>query len=217
MMSLTFYYAPYSSASITEAVIAELGMICDRVKLDIDAGETRTAEFLAINPNGRVPAIVHDGIAIWESAAITLYLGETFGVDAGLYPKPGPMRGVAMKWIVWANVSLAEAAGRLSAALPTGSEGAVQSGSVDYVAPELRDPNALLKAQSDVATYLGILDAALTSQTFLLGDYPLADTHLQGFVGWIASMGVDLSQYVNVDVWAKRCSQRPALAALEED
>jgi glutathione S-transferase len=106
---------------------------------------------------------------------------------------------------------------RLSAALPTGSDGAVQTGSVDYVAPELRDPNALPKAQSDVATYLGILDAALAGQTFLLDDYTLADTHLQGFVGWIASMGIDLSQYVNVDVWAKRCSQRPALAALEED
>jgi glutathione S-transferase len=215
-MSLSFYYAPYSTASITEAVIAELGMTCDRVKLDIDAGETRTADFLAINPNGRVPAIVHDGIAIWESAAITLYLGETFGVDAGLYPKPGPMRGAAMKWIVWTNVALAEAAGRLSAALPTGSDGAVQSGSVDYVAPELRDPNALPKAQSDVATYLGILDAALAGQSFLLGDYTLADTHLQGFVGWIASMGIDLSDYANVTSWLARCAERPAIAEMME-
>lgn len=215
-MSLTFYYAPYSTASITEAVIAELGMTCDRVKLDIDAGETRAAEFLAINPNGRVPAIVHDGIAIWESAAITLYLGETFGVDAGLYPKPGPMRGVAMKWIVWANVALAEAAGRLSAALPTGSDGAVQSGSVDYVDPELRDPNVLPQAQSDVAAYLGILDAALASQTFLLGDYTLADTHLQGFVGWIGAMGVDLSIYGNLATWLERCTKRPAIAAMIE-
>ena len=41
------------------------------------------------------------------------YLGETFGVDAGLYPGPGPKRGNAMKWIVWSNVTLAEAVFRL--------------------------------------------------------------------------------------------------------
>ena len=63
---------------------------------------------------------------IWESAAITMYLGEMFGVDAGLYPPPGPRRGEAMKWIVWANVNVAEAAGRLAAAMPAGSEGAVE-------------------------------------------------------------------------------------------
>jgi glutathione S-transferase len=63
-MTLTFYYAPYPTASITEAVIAELGLECDRVKLDIDAGETRNPDFMAINPNGRVPAIVHEGVAI---------------------------------------------------------------------------------------------------------------------------------------------------------
>jgi glutathione S-transferase len=216
-MSLTFYYAPYSTASITQAVIAELGITCEHIKLDIDAGETRTPDFLALNPNGRVPTIVHDGVAIWESAAITIYLGETFGTAHGLYPEPGPRRGAALKWIVWANVALAEAAGRLSAALPAGSDGAVQSGSVDFIAPELRDPDALPKAQADVATCLGILDTALASRPFLLGNYSLADTHLQGFVGWIGAMGVDLSRHPHVTSWATRCSQRPALAGLMGD
>jgi Glutathione S-transferase, N-terminal domain len=70
-----FYFASMSTASITEAVIAELGISCDRVALDINAGDTRRPEFLAIDPNGRLPAILHDGVAIWQSAAITLYLG----------------------------------------------------------------------------------------------------------------------------------------------
>lgn len=123
-MSLTFYYAPMSTASVTEGVLAELGVPCERVKLDIGAGDTRKPHFLEVNPNGRVPAIVHDGTPIWESAAITMYLGETFGEDAGLYPAPGPKRGEAMKWITWGNVALAEAGGRLAASLPPGSEGA---------------------------------------------------------------------------------------------
>ncbi len=96
-MSLTFYYAPMSTASITEAVLAELGVACERIRLDFAAGDTRAPDFLAVNPNGRVPAVVHDGTSIWESCAITMYLGEAFGVEAGLYPAPGPKRGEAMK------------------------------------------------------------------------------------------------------------------------
>ena len=76
---------------------------------DFKAGDTKKPEFLKLNPNGKVPVIVHDGTSIWESAAITMYLGEVFGVDAKLYPAPGPKRGAAMKWIVWGNVSLGEA------------------------------------------------------------------------------------------------------------
>jgi len=117
-MSLTFYFAPMSTASITEAVLAELGIPFDLVKLNISVGETKKPEFLKLNPNGKVPVIVHEGVAIWESSAITMYLGEVFGVDKKPYPAPGTKRGEAMKWIAWSNVTLAEPASRLFASLP---------------------------------------------------------------------------------------------------
>src|SRR5579863_736671 len=108
-MSLIFYGAPMSTASITELVLAELGVPHERVAVDIKAGGTKKPEFMKLNPNAKVPTIVHDGTAIWESAAITMYLGETFGVEKKLYPAPGPKRGEAMKWIVWTHVTLGEA------------------------------------------------------------------------------------------------------------
>lgn len=211
-MSLVFYTAPLSTASITEGVLAELGISCERVKLDIGAGDTRTPAFLAINPNGRVPVIVHDGTPVWESAAITMYLGETFGVEAGLYPGPGPARGEAMKWITWSNVTLAEAGGRLSASLPSGSTGAVEAGSRDWVPAEQRSARALERARADLAVCLRILDDALEGRSFLLGSYSLADTHLQGFVGWLGTMDPELERFPNVTGWMARCSERPALA-----
>ncbi len=213
-MSLTFYFAPNSTASITEAVLAELGVACERVKLDISAGDTRAPEFLAINPNGRVPVLVHEGTPIWESAAITMYLGEVFGVDAGLYPAPGPARGEAMKWIVWSNVTLAEAGGRLAALLPPGSEGAVQSNSVDWIPIEQRSASAADTAKSDLARCLTILDRTLGGRPFLVGEYSLADTHLQGFVGWLGTMDVDMTPFPAVMAWLQRCGERPALATL---
>ena len=54
-----------------------------------------------------------------------MYLGEVFGVGATLYPPLGTQRGETMKWIVWGNVTLAEAGGRLSALLPSDSNGGV--------------------------------------------------------------------------------------------
>ena len=75
-MTLTFYHVPFSTSNSTAAVIDELeynnpsAPLCKRVELSIQAGDTKTPDYLQdVNPNGRVPAIVHDGVAIWESAA----------------------------------------------------------------------------------------------------------------------------------------------------
>lgn len=213
-MSLAFYYAPMSTAEITDDVLAELGISFERVTLDIGAGDTRKPDFLKVNPNARVPAIVHDGTPIWESSAITMYLGEVFGVDAELYPALGPKRGEAMKWIAWSNVTLGEAGGRLAASSPPGSEGSVQSNSLDWVPPEQRSASVAGKAKADLAICLKVLDDGLEGRSFLLGEYSLADTHVQGIVGWLGMMQVNLKQFSNVTGWMKRCGERPALARL---
>jgi glutathione S-transferase len=213
-MSLIFYSAPMSTASITEAVIAELGIDCDRIDLDLSAGDTKKPEYLKLNPNGKVPTIVHDGTAIWESSAITMYLGELFGVDAKLYPAPGPLRGEAMKWIAWSNVTLAEAAGRLYASLPPEMQGDPATIADEKVTSEQKSEIAMTKAKADLADCLKILDIGLEGQSFLIGEYSLADTHLQGIVGWIGSMQIDLTPFANVTGWLQRCSERPAIAKL---
>jgi glutathione S-transferase len=213
-MSLTFYSAPMSTASITEAVLAELGIPHDRIDLDLSAGDTKKPDYLKVNPNGRVPAIVHDGTAIWESCAITMYLGEVFGVDAKLYPVPSPLRGEAMKWIAWSNVTLAEPASRLFASLPLDMQGDPANNADEEVTAEQKSAIAMQKAKADLADCLRILDIGLEGRSFLLGEYSLADTHLQGIVGWIGSMGINLTPFSNVTEWLQRCYQRPAIAKL---
>ncbi len=202
-MSLTFYYAPMSTAMITDNVLAELGVPCERVKLDLAAGDAKKADFLKINPNGRVPAIVHEGMPIWESSAITMYLGELFGADKKLYPAPGPKRGEAMKWIAWSSVTLAEAGIRLASSLH-GAGGETAGDKAAYAA----------KARTDVASCLKILDDGLAGRAFLIGDYTLADTHMYGVVGWLTMMHVDLKPFSQVASWMQRCNARPALTKL---
>ena len=196
-MGLTFYFAPQSTATLTELVIEELAIPCDRKKLDLKAGDAKSPEYAKVNPNAKVPANVHDGVPIFESAAITMYLGEQFGVDKNLYPAPGPRRGEAMKWIVWTNVTLGEAMYR------RGFFG-------DWAAPGEGNPKGVENANKDLAQLLGILDGALAGKQFLLGDFTLADVHLNGFCEWLRGSNVDFAPFANVNAWSKRCNERPA-------
>ncbi|MCJ1278090.1 hypothetical protein MMC21_005904 [Puttea exsequens] len=221
-MPLTFYHVPFSTSNATSAVLAELehshgSPLCDRVELSIQAGDAKTGSFLSnVNPNGRVPAIVHDGVPIWESAAIAMYLGEMFGVsgedDAGsnsehrareqLYPALGPQRGEAMKWIVWTNVTIAPTASRLRALLSMLDK--------DKSNEALKKEQEALRKDGNKS--LNVLDGALEGRKYLLGEnYCLADTHVWTFVRYLAILKVDLSSVVNVEAWMGRVGARPAL------
>jgi glutathione S-transferase len=201
-MSLSFYYAPMSTAGITDLVLEELGVPCQKIKMDIRAGDTRKAEFLQLNPNGKVPLIVHDGTAIWESAAITMYLGEVFGVERNLYPSAGPQRGEAMKWIVWTNVTFGDATFRF------------MRNTSEWTPAEQHNGQAAEAAKIDIANCLRILDEALSGRKFLVGTYSLADTHLNSFVDWLRHMQMDLSPYAHLNAWSERCRARPAYARI---
>lgn len=196
-MSLKFYRAPYSTATLTEAVLAELGTPHEVIALDLKAGDTKKADYLAINPHGKVPALVHDGVAIWESSAITMYLGEAFGVDKGLYPAPGPRRGEAMKWICWANVTLGEQVSRWA------------RNAMEWTPAELRNAKAGEQARQDLAASLKALDGALAGKQFLVGDYGLVDCHVCAYLDWLRSLKLDFSPYANINAWAERIRARP--------
>jgi glutathione S-transferase len=197
-MSLKFYYSPMSTASITTLVLEELGVSCERIKVDIQKGETKKADFLKVNPNGKVPVIVHDGSVIFESAAITMYLGETFGVDKKLYPAAGPKRGEAMKWIVWSSATLGEAAGRW------------MRNTLDWVPKEQQNAKAGEAALKEAQDCLGILDQSLGTKPFLVDDYSLADAHVNSLVDWLRHMKLDFAPYERLNAWSKRCAARPA-------
>jgi glutathione S-transferase len=196
-MSLTFYFAPQSTASITTLVFEELGTPCERVQLDLRKGDTKKPEFRKINPNGQVPTLVHDGVTISESAAITIYLGEMFGEKAKLWPAAGPQRGAAMRWVVWTNVALGEPVYRWAR-------------NTQWAPEDERNAKAAATASADIAAQLGILDEALAGKSFLLGEYTLADAHVGSFVDWLRHMKIDMTAFKHLNAWSQRCAERPA-------
>jgi glutathione S-transferase len=198
-MSLTFYYAPQSSATPVHWALEELGVPYEKVKLNIRGGDTKKPEFTKLNPNAKVPLLVVDGTPIFESCAILLYLGETYGVDKGLFPAPGIKRAEAMKWMVWNGVSIGEAMGRLG------------RNTTDFYPADQKNAAAGEAAKADIHGLLKILDHALEGKQYLVDNkFSLADLYLASWQQYLAYFKFDTSSYKNLQKWTERCCSRPA-------
>jgi glutathione S-transferase len=198
-MSITYYYAPMSTAVRTTWAIEELGLACERVKLDIQKKETKTADFLKLNPNGTVPLLVVDGTSIFESTAILIYLAETYGVEKGFYAPPGLKRAEMLKWVIWANVGFSDPLSRFA------------RNTASYVPADQHNAKAAEAAKNDLGGAFKVLEHALDGKSYLVDDkFSFADLAVSSYLGWLKFMGYDFSSFKNVTAWSDRCLGRPA-------
>ncbi len=98
---VTLYYMPQTRAAGTRVILEELGVPYDVHVMNFKAGENRQAEYLAVNPMGKVPAIRHGDVFVTEQIACALYLGDAFP-EAKLAPVIGdPRRGAYLRWMIF--------------------------------------------------------------------------------------------------------------------
>lgn len=98
---VTFFHSPQSRSSCALSLLEELRADYQLKVLNMKAGEQRGADYLAINPMGKVPALLHNGVLITEQVAIYLYLADLYP-EAGLAPPIGdPQRGAYLRWMVF--------------------------------------------------------------------------------------------------------------------
>lgn len=200
-MSLRFYYSPMSSSTRVHWALEELGVPYEKVKLDLTAGDQRKPEYLALNPNGKVPLLVDDGTPIFESVAILIHLAEKFGVEKGLYPASGSDRATALKWLAWGSVTMIDAATRL-----------LRNTSDRFPAEEKTAAGAE-SAKKDLAACFEILEKELEGKEYLVGSsFTFADLAIAAYGAFLARLGFDFNPYKNVNAWIARCMTRPALA-----
>jgi GST-like protein len=199
-MSIVFYYAPYSSASPVAAALAELEVPHEKVTLDLKAGETRRPEFLALNPNGKVPTLVVDGAPMFEALAILLWLGERYGTERGLWPAASsPARLEAMSWCTWSYVTYA---GQLSLLAYATSE---------RLPAEVHNAAQAALARQELERLLGLLEARLGRQQHMLGDaYSLVDLVVASVVGYGVMVGASVDAHPHVKAWLDSFQSRPA-------
>jgi len=196
-MSIVLYWHPMSSASPIASSLVELDVPHERVKVDIKTGEQRRPEFLALNPNGKVPTLTVEGAPMFEALAIQLWLGEQFGVERDLWPAAGtPERLQAMSWCTWAYVTYGAQLMRQQAALDAGT-------------PEDAHGTAARKSMDEL---LGLLDDRLGRQPWMMGEtYSLVDLVVGSVIGYSAYIGAPVASHPTTLAWLQKVQARPAM------
>lgn len=199
MTSLTFYTNPMSRGRIVRWMLKEVGEPYETVVLDY--GTTMKSEdFLALNPMGKVPTIVHNGVVVTEAAAICAYLADAFP-DKDLAPLPGdPRRGTYYRWLFFA-------AGPV--------EAAVTAKAFDLLPP------ADKSASVGYGSYEAVIDAlehAVSQSPYICGDrFTAADLYVGSQIGWGTMFGTIEKRPAFMDYLARIQSRPAAIRANEID
>jgi GST-like protein len=199
-MSMTLYAANLSSATPVVHAVKELKAPCEIVFLDLGKNDQKKPEFLALNPNGKVPTLVVDGTPMFEAVAIMQWLGDRFGVERGLWPAASsPDRMTALAWSTWAYVTYGSALMRLNVA---GNE---------RVPRELHSPAQVTATLRELGELLTILDQRLAARPYLLGEaFSLVDLIVASTVIYGTYLGASADGHRHVKVWLERFQGRPA-------
>ena len=179
-------------------VANELNLRYEPLPIEIGDAGARAPEFAAINPNGRLPFIVDDDFALFESLAITLYLAKKHS-NGKLYP--GTLEGEAKAW-QWSFWAIAEV------------DRGVNIWSLHAVRLPPQERNAALREEAlkVIAAPFKVLDAALAKTPYLLGDdFTVADLNVAAVIS--RAIDMDLSHVPNLKDWLTRCLDRPAARA----
>jgi len=193
---ITFYHAPNTRSSVTLTLLEEIGAPYDLKLLNMKAGEQRQPAYLAVNPMGKVPAIVHDGALVTETVAIFLYLADLFA-DKSLAPAPGdPLRGPYLRWMVFYAACFEPAVADQALKREPGPPSMMAYGSFDSV----------------IDTIAGQLAAG----PWLLGDrFTAADVLWGSGLAWTTMFGL-IPERPAIASYVERFSTRPAVARAKE-
>jgi glutathione S-transferase len=203
-MTIKLYSWPQSSGTRIAWALEELGLAYDYVQLDASKQEHRAAAHLAIHPHGKVPALVDGGVSLFETGAILIHLGETYGVERKLWPpRSGQAHADALSWTVWA-------AAELGPHMMQYAYHALASPFSYKVADQSRAAGEYERSQFERG--LQVLDARLDGRQYLLGDFTLVDVAIASWLRFGAYLGIGFDAWPRIGDWLARCTARPALA-----
>ncbi len=203
--ALVLHTNPYSNnARKVHALLAEpdmQGLAVERRVLRMLLGETRTPEFLALNPNGKVPLLQIDGEPLFESNAICIELARRAG--SGLWPDDERARSLALQWMFWQATTLDRPCGAVVVQrilVP------MQGGAPDAAIIERE-----LKA---VHAAFAILDGHLAGRCWMLGDaFSVADLAIAGSLAYAAEAALPVAEHAHLAAWWSRLIARPSWKA----
>lgn len=191
MTTLVLYTNPMSRGRIVRWMLEEIAQPYEARVLEFGAA-TQSPDYLALNPMGKVPTLVHGDVVVTEAAAICAYLADAFP-EAGLAPPPGdPRRGAYLRWMFFGAGPLEAAVTNNALGLnpPAERRGMVGYGSFDAV--------------------VDTLEATLDRQAYFAGEaFTAADVYTGSQVAWGLAFGT-LPKRPSFEAYAARIAARPA-------
>ncbi len=160
---IKFYFHPSPNPMKVALLLEETGLPYEVVPVDTRRGEQHKPEFLAINPNGKTPAITDDGVRVFDSTAIMLYLAE----KAGKFQSDAAHRGEMLSWLMFVATGIGPYSG--------------QAVHFKHFAPEPKD-YAVNRYAFEAERHFGLIEAHLAKNHWMAGDaYGIVDMSLWGW------------------------------------
>jgi glutathione S-transferase len=195
MSGLRIYGVARTRAFRALWIAEELGLAYEHVPVEIGEAGARSKEFLALNPNGRLPLIADGDFVLSESLAITLYLAKKYSRGA-LYPAVLEDEARVWQWSFWAVAEVDRGVN-------------IWSLHAIRLPPHERDAALRDEALGVLAAPFKVLDAAVSENDYLLGpDFTVADLNVAAVISRAVDM--DLSVWPHLKNWLTRCLDRPA-------
>jgi len=193
---IDLYSSPTPNGRKVSLALEEMQLPYTLHAIDLAKLQQKEPWFLAINPNGRIPAIVDRGngdFAVFESGAILIYLAEKTGQFLPTEPKA---RSQVLQWLMFQMGGVGPMMGQAN---------------VFYrYAPE-KIPFAIERYQREGSRLFGVLDGQLAQHEYLAGDYSIADMATYPWVAIHEWSGIDITPFAHLTRWLAAIAQRPAV------
>jgi GST-like protein len=200
---IRFYFHPTPNPAKVALMLEELGLAYEVIPVDTSKGEQHSAEFRAINPNGKVPAIVDTQgaggkeVRVFDSGAILLYLGEKTGRLMGSAADKGEL----LSWLFFVATGIGPFSG--------------QAVHFQHAAPE-KLGYAINRYRREVERHYEVLDRHLKGREFIVGeDFTIADISAWGWLDRaprvLPGESAPLAAFPNLERWYKAIDARPTV------
>jgi len=178
--------------------LRELDLAYQRIDAGMAFGRNRERDYLAMNPNGRVPTLVDGDFVLWESNSIMRYLVLAYAPQSPLYPQAPRLRASVDRWLDWTLSTLQPIERPVFWALIR-------------TPVEARDMGAIQRDADAAAVEWRIVDAELATRSFMVADHlTLADIALGAYARrWLGVEGVSKPKLAHLDRWFAQFATRP--------
>jgi glutathione S-transferase len=194
-MSITLYTAPTPNGWKISIALEEMGLPYEVKVIDFATNEQKSDWYVKLNPNGRIPALLDDDFALFESGAILIYLAEKTGK---FLPRDVQGRSRVIQWLMFQMSGVGPMMGQANVFLR-------------YFPEKIQA--AIDRYQREVTRLFGVMDKQLGTLEYIAGTYSIADMALWPWVSGYEWSGVSVDEFAHLKRWLTLVGGRPAVQA----